>query len=616
MTSKWTEQSKQIGSALVIIVGYTAVVSLPPLAPLLMPALLGNALALVFWALVVVAYCIWTDSQKSGLVHQSSRLRANANLVFIGAFASLLIGAVCVWLGMQLFQIRNIFWVRPLTVQASQVIASLAAFQALLGCLQYLNWHLYIPGVAWLDIGGRVYGNIRQFNIYALWMIVGLLACAHLWGKNLTQSGVHANKSQRVNQSLWRDGVLAIAALMICCALVASASRFGMLTACSFAILGLLDWRTNRRRSLFLIAIPISYGFFFQALTLLDSANIFPFFGTQRYLSLHGAVSEAANQDRLQIWRTSIDLIQQYPWFGIGSFRLSYFSGLTMATPNFMLFTDHSHNLLLQWSLEFGVPAAALLTFLLIAIFVISLRPLLDCSEGRLLYAGLAILVAHSIIEFPWRWLFNFLPWCFALGIAVVYSKELSEAKGAKIKVVNLIDGGSQQSEQTIKSNSAHKILICSALLTIGAAVWVSNDAMKSLVLYDPRDTRPIHVRQLESQSSIAFAHLADLALIQALDPSPKVARKLHLLAADVAKVRSDAYSLTAYALAAAMDGQMCTAKAIVWQFIKADKKSQAVFFQRIEALSVNPEYTPLMQLLAYAKNPYQVSWPQMSNAC
>ncbi len=74
-------------------------------------------------------------------------------------------------------------------------------------------------------------------------------------------------------------------------------------------------------------------------------------------------VSLAANQDRVRIYRRTVEMIKEHPWTGIGSgnFQTEY---AKYCLPKEEIVT-HAHNIYLSVAVEFGLPAGILFLALL-----------------------------------------------------------------------------------------------------------------------------------------------------------------------------------------------------------------------------------------------------------
>jgi O-Antigen ligase/Virulence factor membrane-bound polymerase, C-terminal len=486
-------------------------------------------------------------------------------------------------------QTRNSYRSESLYIALGLFLVALV--QSLIGWLQFLELHLSFSWVAKQGFGGRAFGNLRQYNLFALLLLLGLLSLGLLLGQHLL---ISPNKNTVQPRSSRTTFVIYALAMILMGTLVASVSRFGMLMCLFFLVLAFADYRShNNARALFFLSLPLMYAAWYLTFNQLDYAEILPYYGTQRAISLD-ALSGKSNSDRLEIWTVAIQLIKTYPWFGIGYGQLPYFSAVEQLGWNFFLLLDYAHNFFLQWALDFGLPIACLL-FALLLYTAWKLRALLKNSDGRILAALLLLPVIHELVEFPLHYPTFLMPWCVLLGFLL-----------ASCAVRAKPSEGKTFSTETNRSVRVKNVMAATGALILAIlAVHTISDSAKPAQLFQSQSA-PVSFQELEhAYTSIAFEHIADFAVIQTVPITTVTAAQIHKLAAKVARLRFDINVATIYMQASALDGRMCVAKSIAYRLVNADAKSKARLNQ---VLSQRTELQ-FRELEKFSEKPYAVDW-------
>jgi Virulence factor membrane-bound polymerase, C-terminal/O-Antigen ligase len=369
-----------------------------------------------------------------------------------------------------------------------------------------------------------------------------------------------------------------------------------------FVVLAFADWRDRKKvRAIFFLSLPVMYLAWYLIFIQLDSAGWLPYYGTQRAISVD-ALSSQNNSDRLEIWKVAMQLVHNHPWFGIGYGQLPYYSAVEVLGWNFYLILDYTHNFFLQWALDFGLPVALLLLFLLL-MMAWHLRALLKHSDGRILIALLMFPVLHEVVEFPLHYPTFLMPWCFLLGFLLA-SRFVSTRPAEETPAL-------AESRPLIRMKNVSAAII-SFVLAVLAIYAIYDSAKPGQLFQSPNAAVPYASIEL-AYSTIAFEHIADFAVIQTVPTTTGTAAQIHRLAAKVAKVRFDINVATIYMQASALDGRMCVAKSIAYRLANADTKSKDRLFV-VLSKRTEPEFR---ELEAFAKNPYAVDWrPERIGNC
>ncbi|MDI1310298.1 MAG: O-antigen ligase family protein [Methylotenera sp.] len=179
------------------------------------------------------------------------------------------------------------------------------------------------------------FSNIRFFNQYQLWTL-GLITLP------LLKTNFVSSNSRR-----WLHLALSFWFVL----LFFSASR-GALLAWIFGIsITAIVYKKSAWSFIRLQIIHLSTGYlvykilFFIIPSLMEAAVIIP-----------GSIIRDTTSDRLDLWKLSLNLIQEHPYFGIGPMSYAWVSKIS----------SHPHNSVLQLMSEWGLPAAFIIFYLVI----------------------------------------------------------------------------------------------------------------------------------------------------------------------------------------------------------------------------------------------------------
>ena len=352
------------------------------------------------------------------------------------------------------------------------------------------------------NVAGRAMGNLRQPNhLSSLLMWAGVAAVGLLLLRRLALA--------------WAAALLAAMVFGV----VLTASRTGGLSVALLALWGLLDRRLAKPARWLLLSAPLMYALAWWGLSLWATLSHAAFGGEQRLAEVDISGS------RFGIWSNTWTLITQQPWAGVGFGNFNLAWTLTPFPGRPVAFFDHSHNLLLQWAVELGLPVAALLLALLLWAVVRgwqrSLRHnALDerstealhqrarlgsaqrCAMVMVLMIGL-----HSQLEYPLWYAYFLLPAGWAFGYAV------TELNPADFRSERL--NGIQAVVAKEPPTPAAWALTGAAALLVLAAVSSVADYRRVTVIYTAREqSSPLSERIAAGQRSLLFAHHADYAAV------------------------------------------------------------------------------------------------------
>ena len=235
------------------------------------------------------------------------------------------------------------------------LVQSVLAALLLAGVLSSVIALLQVFAPQWTDgtwiarsgLPGRAVGNLRQPNHLSTLILFGLIALVPL-----------AEAGRVWGLRLHRGLALVLGVLMIE-AVVLTASRTGMAATLLLAGWGLLDRGLSRRTRIALVAVPLVYALCWLGMAGWARESSHVFGGEARLAEKDLSSSRAA------IWKNTVSLIAAQPWTGVGWGQFNFAWTLTSFPDRPVAFFDHTHNLLLQFAVELGLPAAAVLALLL-----------------------------------------------------------------------------------------------------------------------------------------------------------------------------------------------------------------------------------------------------------
>ncbi len=273
-------------------------------------------------------------------------------------------------------------------------LVAAAAVNALIGLAQHQGF--LQEGNQWLSAGlpGEAEGNLRQRNLFASHLSLGMIALAWLFARGL------------------RMAVALPLVVLLAVASAASTSRTGLLQLVLLAgfSMALPGPRRAQRIALCITGLATyalaTFGLpWLLELRGIDAANLFDRTSKVPLCS-----------SRRTLWSNVLTLVAHKPWLGWGWGELDYahYAVLFDGT-RFCDILDNAHNLPLHLAVELGVPAAAIVV-LVAVVATWRARPWREADgDRRFAWAVLAALALHSLVEYPlWYGTFQ-----MAAGIAL-----------------------------------------------------------------------------------------------------------------------------------------------------------------------------------------------------
>ncbi|WP_427312583.1 PglL family O-oligosaccharyltransferase [Cupriavidus sp. H39] len=292
-----------------------------------------------------------------------------------------------------------------------------ALLGALVQCVQLFHLEPRSFGLVstyFYDTNRRLWGNLNQPNHQAT--VHGLALVASVW---LASRG-------RLRFPMW----LAAVALLES-GIVLSGSRTGVLhvgLAACYALIAAWLARGDRRgpdpmqRPVGLVVAAVAM----VAMLLLLQPAI-KAAGQAFDWRLFDTVAQLGAEDQMSarsaLWAHAIAMFRAHPWFGVGwgEFGWAQFQQLDQVGVKVEM-SLHAHNAILDLLAKTGIVGTAGVGVILLAWLWRVVRVRLwhgDAEERKqavMVLTWLAMLCAHSMLEYPLHYLYFFLPFCFMLG--------------------------------------------------------------------------------------------------------------------------------------------------------------------------------------------------------
>lgn len=283
-------------------------------------------------------------------------------------------------------------WIAAAIVHAWLLAALMSGVMAL---AQYFGVSEHLGPAINSTEPGEAFANLRQRNQFATLTSIGLIAL--LW------------KVEQGTRLRWA----VLGAVLLATANAASASRTGALQIALIVAFSFW-WHRSSGRSGAVVGITamlaycvaaVSLPMLLQQLAGVSAPNAF-----SRLASGDGCASRSI------LWGNVLHLIAQKPAWGWGWGELDYAHFATLYPgPRFCDILDNAHNLPLHLAVELGVPAAVVLCGGFIW-WLAARRPWRETDPARrMAWAVIAVILLHSLLEYP-LW---YGPFQMALGFAL-----------------------------------------------------------------------------------------------------------------------------------------------------------------------------------------------------
>lgn len=348
-----------------------------------------------------------------------------------------------------------------------------------------------LPDGLWIAMGpmiGRAGGNLRQPNHLSSFLLWSSIAV--VW---LGESGLIARSVAY--------GFL----LLFMFVVFVTGSRTGMVGTGVLAAWGLLDRRLSRSSRAALMLAPLAYLTMWLGESIWSSAG-HPGFGA----AARPIASDNVTSSRTAIWSNAWTLIRSHPWRGVGFGEFNFAWTLTPFPGRPNEFFDHTHDIVINFAVELGLPLAALVVgLLLFSLYRALLNALADGRETfavpfrdatsppmqRAAFAVVAMIGLHSLLEYPLWYAYFLLPTAFAFGLCV----ERPDANE-----MALCDDPADQ--------TTRPFVLASMVLVVASTMTIADYRRVAEIFAAPSEPTPLADRIESGQRSILFAHHADYA--------------------------------------------------------------------------------------------------------
>ena len=527
------------------------------------PTFLNQALALALWGAFVAAAALASPAPRPlrRALHDAALPLAALALVMAAVLASWWPGALPMGLalsGLGMLLAAGLLLLGGAAARAGPRALPLFALfcggwvvagvlNAAIGALQ-----VFAPGfpdgqwIARSGLAGRAVGNMRQPNHLSsllLWAAIALVPLLELG---------------RLRRGLGR-GLF----VLMCFAVVLTASRTGVLGIGLLALWGLLDRRLSRPTRALLLLAPLFYALAWAGLAAWAEMSRHAFGGETR-------LAEAdLSGSRFGIWANTLELIRRQPWTGVGFGEFNLAWSLTPFPGRPTAFFDHTHNLPLQLAVELGLPLAALVLALLVAALWRAWRLASRQADAaaavtqRSAWMMLLLIALHSQLEYPLWYAYFLLPTAWLFGYAL--GRPAAEPAAPAVAATG---------------RPARALFVGGVLLVIGSALALVDYIRVALIFAPPRDGSTLEQRIAEGRRSWLFAHHAAYAAATVDDAVPADDRAF----AEAPHYLMDTRLMIAWARALARAGELDKARHLAQRLREFRNPQAREFFDDCDA--------------------------------
>ena len=260
-----------------------------------------------------------------------------------------------------------------------------------------IQWLLQSNGQVWFadfPLNARPFANFAQPNTLATFLIMGLISLLYLFEKQ---------KLNVISSSLM--------ALLIIFGIALTQSRTSWIFALCFVVWWL--WKTSTfqpRTSKKYLFLFVS----FYILSILSLPTLSEFIGVNNTSNVFTRASTGL--ERLAMWKQMLIAIQNQLWFGYGWNQVSVAQVMTTLEFPVQVWTEHSHNFILDILVWNGVVVGIGIIIFLILWFHQLYRFANNLDSVVALSIVGAVLV-HAMFEYPLDYAFFLLPIGFIIGL-------------------------------------------------------------------------------------------------------------------------------------------------------------------------------------------------------
>ena len=433
-------------------------------------------------ALPLAAACLGGAAVYSAIVH---------GLPTSLALSAILVLAIACWVWWSALRAARV------PADAAEIFESVCwallaagAISLLIGLVQ-----VFLPALAggkWIaapTVAGKAIGNLRQPNHLGTLLVWAMVAGAWL-----------ANKRR------WPVALAALLLAALVYGILLSASRTAVGGLLLLGIWGAMDSRLSRGLRATLISMLPLYIALWLGMSALSHLEGVPFAAEAR---LHSGSDFSSS--RVPVWRDTLELIRMHPLAGVGWGNFNFAWSLTPFPQRSIHFFDHTHNILVQFAVELGLPLTLLVCGLIgYALYGLaqqataeadgSARAAIGASGARATLVIVLIAGVHSMLEYPLWYAYFLLPTVlvWALAMAPARAQRGASSPAGAGPLARLLQG-------TLVAGS---LAICLGTVATGINYyWTVSE-----IFAPSEDAGPLDERIAAGQRSPLFDYQADYA--------------------------------------------------------------------------------------------------------
>lgn len=407
------------------------------------------------------------------------------------------------------------------------------------GWIQYLDIDTFSPYINPLVEPGRIFGNFRQPNHYALYTWWGSIAVIWL------------RISRRISFPTYLFLIFAATS-----ALTFSGSRTVRIFFFIAIISALLLDNTHRKQTIQTIFIALGFyiiSFFIG--TIASQVSDFRLFGYARM------AEGDATGERLQLWFNALQIVSEIPWTGCG-IRQFNFCWTHLSPPEWVHGTvSNAHNLLLNSAIELG-----LATTLIIFVWIIQkfLRSSISSSRNNNWFFFANIFLAGAtaaMLEYPMSYMYLLIPVALSFGCL----QGMASSK-------NTATTTPQQLDATLTRKMSFAPVFVAAFLIIGG--WTYGSQYVTIARFFSGNPNRPHIEQATKEAWL-FTPVLQFAMTLWVseDVSEENAKQLLPFFASAGRSTLSPGFLARYALVSALAGEQDMARHLAWRAISMEPK-------------------------------------------
>jgi len=310
-----------------------------------------------------------------------------------------------------------------------------ATVTAIIGIGQWLGvWHQFDGRFLWmLDVnpGTRIIGNLGQPNVTGTLLVWGMV-CA------LVISAKIETKFTRIISQQVTYGLISASIFLMTIASVLTESRT---TTLGLFAITLIAWKFKsiygKRAFWTTVAIFVLHVIFSAVLPYIHQ-----FLFESQLTTAYGGKG-IIDYPRLNAYLVFINAIFERPIFGygIGGVVSAFIQGVG-AAPGMGTYFAHTHNLILEFLVWFGIPLGLTLVFFLFHFFYCSYKKIRSANDVAL-FSILLVILIHSMLEFPLHYVYFLVPTAiFAANFSWTSDSRMLTVSRSAIGSLVLILGG------------------------------------------------------------------------------------------------------------------------------------------------------------------------------